>query len=190
MHQKSVSATGKFGFHISTCYTKIAQAVDSWEGFWCVLYPKHLDHVMDVAKSILERPQFDMLCNFTLEKIVPGLLLPLQSEGRVLKPCLIHGDCGMEIQLWILELGRLLYSMSVLSTVIMPTSTATRGASPFLNQVSPYCIPECIDVSLFTGILQLLKDPLARSLAGLGFHSFDCISAPEAPYMRTLNHAP
>jgi protein-ribulosamine 3-kinase len=119
MHQKSVSATGKFGFHISTCYTKIAQAVDSWEGFWCVLYPKHLDHVMDVAKSILERPQFDMLCNFTLEKIVPGLLLPLQSEGRVLKPCLIHGDCGMEIQLWILELGRLLYSMSVLSTVIM-----------------------------------------------------------------------
>jgi hypothetical protein len=26
--------------------------------------------------------------------------------------------------------------------------------------------------------------------AGLGFHSFDCISTPEAPYIGTLNHAP
>jgi hypothetical protein len=45
-------------------------------------------------------------------------------------------------------------------------------------------------VSWFTGILQLLRDHLARSLAGLGFHSFDRISAPEAPYIRILNHAP
>lgn len=29
----------------------------------------------------------------SLEKVVPRLLLPLQSDGRVLKPCLIHGDC-------------------------------------------------------------------------------------------------
>lgn len=29
----------------------------------------------------------------TLEKVVPRLLLPLQSKGRVLKPSLLHGDC-------------------------------------------------------------------------------------------------
>ena len=38
MHQRSVSPTGKFGFHYSTYHAKIAQAIDSWEDSWCVLY--------------------------------------------------------------------------------------------------------------------------------------------------------
>ncbi|KAL9093908.1 MAG: hypothetical protein Q9165_003831 [Trypethelium subeluteriae] len=48
---------------------------------------------MSLAKPILQWPEFDVVCNLTLEKVVPRLLLPLQSEGRQLKPCLIHGDC-------------------------------------------------------------------------------------------------
>jgi protein-ribulosamine 3-kinase len=32
------------------------------------------------------------VCKLILEKVVPRLLLPLQSDSRVLKPCLIHGD--------------------------------------------------------------------------------------------------
>ena len=28
-----------------------------------------------------------------MRKVVPRLLLPLQAQGRVLKPSLIHGDC-------------------------------------------------------------------------------------------------
>jgi protein-ribulosamine 3-kinase len=93
MHERSISPTGKFGFHISTCHAKIAQAVDSWEESWCTLYKKHLGHVMELAKPILKWPEFDVVCKLTLEKVVPRLLLPLQSEGRVLKPSLIHGDC-------------------------------------------------------------------------------------------------
>jgi fructosamine-3-kinase len=93
MHQRSISPTGKFGFHYSTCHAKISQAVDSWEDSWCVLYSKHLSHVMELAKPILKWPQFDVVCKLTLEKVVPRLLLPLQADGRVLKPSLIHGDC-------------------------------------------------------------------------------------------------
>lgn len=48
---------------------------------------------MDLAKAILNWPHFDAVCKLTLEKVVPRLLLPLQAEGRILKPCLIHGDC-------------------------------------------------------------------------------------------------
>ncbi|KAL8880337.1 MAG: hypothetical protein Q9198_002232 [Flavoplaca austrocitrina] len=84
---------GKFGFHIPTCHAKIAQKVDSWEDSWCTLYSNHLGYVMDLAKPILQWPEFDVVCRLTLEKVVPRLLLPLQSEGRVLKPCLIHGNC-------------------------------------------------------------------------------------------------
>lgn len=93
MHQNSVSPTGKFGFHMATCHAKIVQAVDTWEDSWCALYTRHLGHVMELAKPILDWPEFDLVCKLTLQKVVPRLLLPLEAEGRVLKPCLIHGDC-------------------------------------------------------------------------------------------------
>lgn len=93
LHQRSVSPTGKFGFHVATCHAKISQAVDSWEESWCVLFSKHLGHVMELARGLLRWSEFDAVCKLTLEKVVPRLLLPLQSDGRVLKPCLIHGDC-------------------------------------------------------------------------------------------------
>ncbi|CAN9277453.1 unnamed protein product [Alternaria alternata] len=93
MHQRSISPTGKFGFHFSTCHARIAQAVDTWEDSWCTLYGRHLGHVMKLAKPILQWPEFDVVCDLTLQKVVPRLLLPLQAEGRILKPCLLHGDC-------------------------------------------------------------------------------------------------
>lgn len=48
---------------------------------------------MELAKPILNWPEFDVVCNLTLAKVVPRLLLPLQEGARELKPCLIHGDC-------------------------------------------------------------------------------------------------
>jgi protein-ribulosamine 3-kinase len=52
-----------------------------------------LSHAIELAKSVFNWPEFDVLCALTLSKVVPRLLLPLQSNGRVLKPCLLHGDC-------------------------------------------------------------------------------------------------
>ncbi|KAK4238883.1 Fructosamine kinase-domain-containing protein [Achaetomium macrosporum] len=72
LHKRSVSPTGKLGFHVATCHAKIVQAVDQWDDSWCA---------------------FDIAAKLTLEKVVPRLLLPLQSDGRVHKPCLLHGDC-------------------------------------------------------------------------------------------------
>ncbi|KAI9688768.1 MAG: hypothetical protein M1822_001125 [Bathelium mastoideum] len=93
LHHRSVSPTGKFGFHYATCHAKIAQAVDTWEDSWSVTYTKHLGHVMNLASPILKWPEFDVVCKLTLQRVVPRLLLPLQSNGRTLKPCLLHGDC-------------------------------------------------------------------------------------------------
>ncbi|KAI8942790.1 hypothetical protein NX059_000833 [Plenodomus lindquistii] len=48
---------------------------------------------MNIAKPLFNWPQFDVLCDLTLDYVVPRLLLPLQAHGRVLKPSLVHGDC-------------------------------------------------------------------------------------------------
>ena len=58
LHQRSLLPTGKFGFHIATCIARITQAVDSWEDSWCALYTKHPGRAMELAKPILQWPQF------------------------------------------------------------------------------------------------------------------------------------
>ena len=71
----------------------MAQAVNEWDGSWCSLFSRHLGHVMELARPIFQWPHFDIVCRLTHDKVVPRLLQPLQAEGRVLKPCLVHGEC-------------------------------------------------------------------------------------------------
>ncbi|KAL8836423.1 MAG: hypothetical protein Q9170_002911 [Blastenia crenularia] len=93
LHLRSQSPTGKFGFHIATCHAKAPQKVDCWEESWCVLFSNHLREVLRLAEPIFKWPKFDVLSRLALEKVVPRLLIPLQAKGRMLKPCLLHGDC-------------------------------------------------------------------------------------------------
>lgn len=48
---------------------------------------------MDMAIPRVDSKEFSILCRLTLTTVVDRLLRPLQEEGRVLKPSLIHGDC-------------------------------------------------------------------------------------------------
>lgn len=93
LHKKSVSPTGKFGFHVTTCHGKAAQLTDLWEDSWEVLYHKQLAQVfaMDKAKQP-PWPEMEYCAQLILEKCIPLLLRPLQSEGRSIKPCLVHGN--------------------------------------------------------------------------------------------------
>lgn len=92
LHKLSQSPTGKFGFHMRTCHSQIDQAVDFWDDSWCAVYSSHLGHVIGRAKPILQWPEFNVVADLTLSRVVPRLLLPLQAEGRTLKPSLVHGD--------------------------------------------------------------------------------------------------
>nr|KMM68489.1 hypothetical protein CPAG_04816 [Coccidioides posadasii RMSCC 3488] len=93
LHQTSVSPTGKFGFHITTCHAKLPQITDCWEESWEVLYRKQLGHMVKLDEQKHgEWPEFQAVARLVLEKVIPRLLRPLQSEGRSIKPCLVHGD--------------------------------------------------------------------------------------------------
>ncbi|KAL8691625.1 MAG: hypothetical protein Q9224_004135 [Gallowayella concinna] len=92
-HKKSESPTRKFGLHITTCHGKAAQMTDLWDDSWESLYKKQLAHTFEADKQKHpDRPEFEYRKQLVLEKCIPSLLKPLQSEGRNIKPCLVHGN--------------------------------------------------------------------------------------------------
>ncbi|KAL4968579.1 Fructosamine kinase-domain-containing protein [Aspergillus stella-maris] len=93
LHQTSRSPTGKFGFHTPTCHTRNIQSVAFWTDSWSELFTAHLSRILSTACTVFTSPSFTQLGNIVLSTVVPALLQPLQSHGRTLKPCLVHGDC-------------------------------------------------------------------------------------------------
>lgn len=93
MHRDSVSPTGKFGFRMQTYHATAAQVTDCWEASWSKLFQKQLAYTvaLDLEKNE-PWPEFTAVANLTVNKVVPRLLEPLQSKGRTIKPCLVHGD--------------------------------------------------------------------------------------------------
>ncbi|KAJ6001646.1 hypothetical protein N7522_006873 [Penicillium canescens] len=92
LHQKSVSPTGKFGFHITTYAGNLPQFVaweDSWEAFFTQTMRQALDLEVERKGPSAE---LDTLSRALFGKVIPRLLRPLESDGRIVKPSLIHGD--------------------------------------------------------------------------------------------------
>lgn len=92
LHRDSVSPTGMFGFHITTCLGNTAQEV-AWESSWVVFFSKLLKHAVGRDVQINRAwEDLDTLSQRVLEHVIPQVLGPLEAEGRKLKPCLIHAD--------------------------------------------------------------------------------------------------
>ena len=93
LHQKSISPNGKFGFEVTTCDGKLPHMVE-WESSWAIFYAKLLRGVLELDKEANGLwPELEAAAAQVISAVIPRLLGVLQSEGRVLKPSLIHGDC-------------------------------------------------------------------------------------------------
>ncbi|KAI1506316.1 Fructosamine/Ketosamine-3-kinase [Biscogniauxia marginata] len=92
LHRKSRSPTGKFGFHVTTFDGKLPLNT-KWDNSWTSFSQKLLQDVyqLDVRVNGLWE-ELDSIMKITLDKLIPRLLEPLTSQGRSIKPCLIHGD--------------------------------------------------------------------------------------------------
>lgn len=92
LHQGSTSPNGKFGFHIPT-YTGHLPQTNDWEESWEVFFAKNMRQALDCeiqAKGF--DPEFESLVPVLFNVVIPRLLRPLESDGRTVKPCLVHGD--------------------------------------------------------------------------------------------------
>jgi len=92
LHRISVSPTGKFRFHIATCHGKFPQFVN-WDSNWASFFSKLLADILQLDLEQNGRwKELENVSERVLTHVIPRLLGVLQANGRVLKPCLIHGD--------------------------------------------------------------------------------------------------
>ncbi|KAI6756695.1 hypothetical protein HG530_011293 [Fusarium avenaceum] len=92
LHQKSVSPTGKFGFHVTNYAGNLPQFV-AWEDSWETFFAKSMRQALDLEiESKGPSEELEILSQALFEKVIPRLLRPLESGGRTVKPSLVHGD--------------------------------------------------------------------------------------------------
>ena len=92
LHRKSESPTGQFGYHLTTYDGAKTQVVDwdpSWTSFFTKLLAEAYRH--DVAANGVWL-ELDRLFQRTLTHLIPRLVGALESDGRSIRPVLIHGD--------------------------------------------------------------------------------------------------
>ncbi|KAJ6785705.1 hypothetical protein PWT90_08713 [Aphanocladium album] len=92
MHQKSVSPTGKFGFHVTPFYgppPMVVDWTDNWEEFWVREFRSGLKYVQTMRGN---DPELGEVAEDFIQKVAARLLRPLQTGGRNIKPSLCHGD--------------------------------------------------------------------------------------------------
>ncbi|PGH11175.1 hypothetical protein AJ79_05017 [Helicocarpus griseus UAMH5409] len=92
MHQSSKSPTGKFGFHINTCQGNLPQDT-KWNSSWVDLFIQLVRHSMRLNREKNGTwKNLGQVVDRLITHVVPQVLGPLEAEGRVVKPTLIHGD--------------------------------------------------------------------------------------------------
>ncbi|PLB52577.1 hypothetical protein P170DRAFT_453906 [Aspergillus steynii IBT 23096] len=86
------SPSGAFGFHVDTWSGNIPQR-NGWEGSWEVFFAKNMRWALECEIRVKGfDSEFETLVPVIFEKVIPRLLRPLESDGRVVKPSLVHGD--------------------------------------------------------------------------------------------------
>jgi protein-ribulosamine 3-kinase len=89
---RATSEDGRFGFHTPTCDGIMIQTVE-WESSWAVFYGKLLRGVAELDKAANGTwKELEIAIDHVVAHVIPHLLGALETNGRSLKPSLIHGD--------------------------------------------------------------------------------------------------
>lgn len=86
------SPNGMFGFHVTT-YNGLFPQHTAWSSSWEAFFIETLRSAFALEKKV-HAPSLELteLTKPLLEKVCPRLLRPLETEGRVILPTLVHGD--------------------------------------------------------------------------------------------------
>ncbi|KAI0968075.1 Fructosamine kinase-domain-containing protein [Xylaria arbuscula] len=93
LHRKSHSPNGnKFGYPIVAGRGTLDR-VEHWSESWAVQFTHYLKDLVKLDTELNGQwPEFDAALKQLIERVIPRLLGALQSEGRSIKPSLVHGN--------------------------------------------------------------------------------------------------
>lgn len=92
LHQTTTSPNGKYGFPIATLQGLVPQFAE-WTDTWEEFFSRSLQNlVRNEEKAQGPDPGMQQLVRATFKKVIPRLLRPLETGGRSIRPCLVHGD--------------------------------------------------------------------------------------------------
>ncbi len=92
LHMKGLSPNGKYGFHIPTFQRSMPQYTE-WSDSWEEFFSNSIKRVFEFEERTHgPDPEMQKLEEAILTKVVPRLLRPLETGGRMIQPRLIHGD--------------------------------------------------------------------------------------------------
>ena len=92
LHRTTVSPSGKYGFPVATLQGLVPQFVD-WTDTWEEFFSRSFRRLVENEEKA-QGPDADMrkLEEAIFSKVIPRLLRPLETGGRSIRPCLVHGD--------------------------------------------------------------------------------------------------
>jgi protein-ribulosamine 3-kinase len=94
LHRTATSENGMFGFPVTTCDGAVPHIV-AWQKSWALFFADMLRGVLKFDTDTNGHwAELDDVFDRTISHVIPRLLGVLQSEGRELRPSLIHGDMG------------------------------------------------------------------------------------------------
>ena len=92
LHRKGKSSNGKYGFSVTTFNGNLPQD-NRWTVTWEEFYVQGMKRMLELEEEA-QGPSADLRALYVpiYEKVIPRLLRPLETGGRHIEPCLVHGD--------------------------------------------------------------------------------------------------
>lgn len=105
LHTNGTSPNGKFGFHITTCNGSVPQE-NSWTDTWEEFFVAGFRHMLRLDEEVNgHNVRLEELSKPYFETVIPRLLRPLETNGRKVKPSLVHGDLWFGNAATVVETG-------------------------------------------------------------------------------------
>lgn len=92
LHSKALSPTGKFGFSVPTNMGACVQP-NEWTSSWEECFRRLISVQFEFEQEVHgHSDEMREMHQTILDKVIPRLLRPLETEGRSIQPRFVHGD--------------------------------------------------------------------------------------------------
>jgi protein-ribulosamine 3-kinase len=92
LHNQSRSPNSMFGFHVTTYNGNLPQD-NKWTKSWEEFFTNGIKSMLKMELDVLgPNEELQNLSASLVSSVIPRLLRPLETNGRAIKPSLLHGD--------------------------------------------------------------------------------------------------